>query len=556
MLLELHVKNFALIEDARISFTEGLNVLTGETGAGKSILIDALGSALGARCGNEVIGNAGESAFVELIFAVPEEMEALLGEMDIRPENGCVLLSRRILPNRSVFRINDELATAARVRAFTELLLDIHGQHEHQSLLKKSVHREILDSFGGEETLRLTKRVRTLYEEQQKAQRALSGFTMKEEDRLRELDFLEYEIAELESAGVSEKERESVAARFKEMSHFEKIRDALTEVLSAIAGDQGMEEQLEYAIRSLGSVRGYSEELSSYHDGFCQLEDELETLLSSVRSFAENAVFDPEEFRRLQDRLDEYHRLESKYGESALYSGAALEKRTSRREELLHYEERLQAAKASLAQALELLAADCRTLHAEREAAAPLLEEAVTAALTELSFLSVEFRAEIRELSTPGPDGADEVEFMVSLNPGQPLAPLIRVASGGELSRIMLAIKTVLADKDRIPTLIFDEIDSGISGRTAQAVGKKLAQIARYRQVILITHLAQIAAFATRHIGIEKEAQDAHTRTKVRVLSEEEALGEIARLMGGGLSTDALRDAAIELKKSSRQESL
>lgn len=549
MLINLHVKNFALIDEAEIDFQSGLNILTGETGAGKSILIDAVNSALGGRVGPEVIRSGADSAYVELVFSVSEnDRKQQLEELGVSTEYDCIVVSRRILPGRSVHKINDETVTSAKVRAVTELLLDIHGQHEHQSLLKSSKQRDILDSFGGSQALMLRELVREAYGETQRAQKRLSDFNIREEDRLRKLDFLRYEIEELESSGAYPGELSEKEEEFRRMNHFERIEGALRSVIGRLGeGEAGCADRIGRAQRELQTALQLDPGLADLAQELTAAEDILSCLCRELEDYLNASAFDEARFRELGSRLDQLRRLETKYGPLERLD----EYLEERRREMRHwenYEAELEEAEESFRLAQQRLEEACARLTQQRQEAAPRLEQAISHALLELNFLSVHFEIQLTPLDKPGDTGAEEVSFLISMNPGERPQPLNRVASGGELSRIMLAIKAILADKDEIPTVIFDEIDTGISGRTAQMVGRKLKAISTFRQVILITHLPQIAALADVHIGISKWTDGAKTYSGAHVLTEEESVEELARLLGGEQITETVRMNAREMK--------
>lgn len=554
MLLHYHVKNFALIEDAAVDFGPGLNVLTGETGAGKSIMIDALNAALGARTGGDMIRRGAQEALVELVFSIEDPaMAKALEEMDINCEEGTLLISRRISPSRSLYRINGEAATSAMVKQLTEWLVDIHGQHEHQSLLKPERQLSVLDEFAGDICLKAREETAAAYSAYQATLKAGEAFSVSGEDRQRRLDFLEYEMQEIEQASVKPGEKLALEARFKEMSAFEKIEGGLKKALEYLSeGRENASEFLLRAQRELGVLTRLAEPLEGIHQELLTAQDILSSAEHEIKAYLEASEFDELSFSQTEKRLDELHRLELKYGDLSDPSNNSLEIRQKEWEDLKDYENRkLQAEKKIRQSRMDLeIAAD--RLHALRLSAAPAWDEALIRQLQELHFLSLQVKTELESLSEPGPGGRDRAVFTLSLNPGEDRKPLQKVASGGELSRIMLAIKTILAEKDRIPTVIFDEIDSGISGQTAQAVGRKLKDISRYRQVILITHLPQIAAPADRHYGIEKQVEGERTLTRIRLLNEEESLGELARLLGGDLRSESVYETARELKQAGR----
>ena len=546
MLRNLHVKNFALIDDAAVEFKSGLNVLTGETGAGKSILIDALGSALGQRAGSEVIRRGAESAYTELVFSTDDIAAEKLAELELEPEDGQLIISRRILPGRNTYKINDETVTASRVRVVTECLLDIHGQHEHQSLLKTSKQLEILDSFAGNEASVLKSRCGEAYRAYKKAEEELASFTLSEEERLRRADFLDFEIGEIENAAIKPGEKDSLSDEFKRLSHGEKIERAVGSALAEISDNAS--DALNRASGQLSSVTGFDPSLMSLSEQLLTIEDLMDSLRREAEAYLQDNPYDEQRLNSVADRLDEIHRLENKYGDLSGRGEEILAKRREERRKLKEYEELRAEALKARETAFNALTEACSKLTSLRRSVIPPLTEAITAALQELNFLSVRFLIELKQTDMPSASGSDSVQFLISLNPGAEPEPLARVASGGELSRIMLAIKTILADQDDIPTVIFDEIDTGISGRTAQMVGRKLKEISRYRQVILITHLPQIAAMADAHFGIEKWTDNVRTYTGVRLLNEEESVRELARLLGGDQISESVLITARELK--------
>ena len=548
MLRHLHVKNFALIDDAAVDFGPGLNVLTGETGAGKSILIDALGAALGQRAGSEVIRRGAENAYVEMVFSAEDVSPERLAELETEPEEGMLIISRRIWPGRNIFRINDETVTAGRVRALTECLLDIHGQHEHQSLLKASKQLEIVDAFAGPEAESLKAQCAEAYHAWKKAEEKLSSFTLSEEERIRRLDFLQFEIAEIEGAAVKPGEKDRLGDEFKRLSHGEKIERAVGTALAELS--ETASDAVGRAARQLSSVAGYDEALKPLSEELAAVDDLVRSFSLDAEAYLRQNSFDAAYLAEIGNRLDEIHRLENKYGDLSNRGEEILAKRAKERQELISYEELHTEALKARETAFNALTEACSRLTSLRKNTVPLLESAVVRALNELNFLSVVFNVGLSETPEPTANGADRAEFLISLNPGSDPAPLARVASGGELSRIMLAIKTILADKGEIPSVIFDEIDSGISGITAQAVGRKLKEISRFRQVLLITHLPQIAALADEHFGIEKQTDGITTHTLIRRLNEEESVRELARLLGGDRISESVLKTAKELKSA------
>lgn len=545
MLLELHVKNLALIERADVEFGEGLNILTGETGAGKSIIIGSVSMALGGKASRDSIRHGADYAYIELVFSVKgEDRLRALRELDTEPtEDGLVIISRKITPSRSISRINDETVTAARLRQITGLLLDIHGQHEHQSLLYKSKHLEILDAYVKAQTQPAKKKMEEEYKNYCILKKRLSSFEMDHDARLREADFLRFEIQEIEEGNIKEGEEEELTARYRRFSHARRIAENLNEAYDSLQADA-----VTRALRSVEQVTEYDEALQSIRDQLYDAEAILSDAGREISAYISSMEFDEESWRQTEERLDQIHSLQNKYGASVLAIQASLEEKGKRLEELENYDAFREQTEKKLKISTDHLCRLCTDLSEIRKKASVELVKRIRSGLLDLNFLDVEFDMEFETLDHFTPDGWDEVQFLISTNPGQPMRPLKDVASGGELSRIMLAIKTVLADSDEIPTLIFDEIDTGISGRTAQKVSEKLSYIAGSHQVICITHLPQIAAMADIHFEILKSASEGSTATTIERLGREKSIRELARLLGGAQITEAVLKNAHEMK--------
>ena len=545
MLLALHVKNLALIERADVEFGEGLNILTGETGAGKSIIIGSVSMALGGKASRDSIRHGADYAYIELVFSVKgEDRLRALRELDTEPtEDGLVIISRKITPSRSISRINDETVTAARLRQITGLLLDIHGQHEHQSLLYKSKHLEILDAYVKAQTQPAKKKMEEEYKNYCILKKRLSSFEMDHDARLREADFLRFEIQEIEEGNIKEGEEEELTARYRRFSHARRIAENLNEAYDSLQADA-----VTRALRSVEQVTEYDEALQSIRDQLYDAEAILSDAGREISAYISSMEFDEESWRQTEERLDQIHSLQNKYGASVLAIQASLEEKRKRLEELQNYDAFREQTEKKLKISTDHLCRLCTDLSEIRKKASVELVKRIRSGLLDLNFLDVEFDMEFETLDHFTPDGWDEVQFLISTNPGQPMRPLKDVASGGELSRIMLAIKTVLADSDEIPTLIFDEIDTGISGRTAQKVSEKLSYIAGSHQVICITHLPQIAAMADIHFEILKSASEGSTATTIERLGREKSIRELARLLGGAQITEAVLKNAHEMK--------
>ena len=551
MLSELHVKNLALIEKADVEFQDGFNVLTGETGAGKSIIIGSVTIALGGKVPKDIIRKGAEYAYVELIFTVREpEKIRLLQELDVQPDqDGTVIISKKIMPSRSLSKINDETVTAGKLRDITGLLIDIHGQHEHQSLLYKSKHLAILDRYQEKKSHELKKNIGETYGEYLRLKDRLASFRLDEETRLREMDFIRFEIEEIENAGLREGEEEELSSRYRFFSHAKKIGESLTLAYSAVNSDV-----IGRALKEVESVASYDKGLSTILDQLFDADSILRDISHEITSYMDNMSFDEEEYRQTEERLDVIRSLQAKYGGSLDQIFINLEEKQRRLEELEDYDAVRNRTAEELQRVSDRLELLCAQLSEMRKQTAGELTEKIKEGLLDLNFIDVEFSMEFSRLDHYTANGYDEAEFVISTNPGEPLKPLGMVASGGELSRIMLAIKTVLADTDDIPTLIFDEIDTGISGRTAQKVSEKLVYIAGNHQVICITHLPQIAAMADCHYEIAKAVEEGRTTTSIRRLEQEEMVEELARLLGGVEITEAVRANAREMKKMAKKE--
>ncbi len=560
MLSHLHVKNFALIDEADVDFGSGLNILTGETGAGKSILIDAVNAALGQKVSGSVIRKGAEYAYIELMFSIDEaeKLEAVR-ELDIVPEeDGTIIVTRKIMAGKSMSRINDEAATLSKLRRLTSLLLDIHGQHEHQSLLSDKKHLEILDLYGKETIQPEKQKVEKLYQEYAALMKEYASFDMDEDVRLRKLDFIRFEIGEIEDAAIRQGEEEELEARYKVCASGAKIAAVLNEVKKEIGydGAQAAGEAVDRAIHSMAQITGLDPALDGIASQLTDLEAVLNDCNRAVSDYLDDLVIDEEELAGIRKRLDLIRSIESKYGNKWELIQEYLAEKYEQLKKLEHYEEQKKVVAEQLQKTEERIKKASGRLSALRKKASKSLCGRIAGGLSELNFENVELTMEFCPLKEYTKNGTDQVQFLISTNVGEEPKPLHMVASGGELSRIMLAVKTVLADDDDIPTLIFDEIDTGISGRTAQMVSEKLSYIGRNHQVLCITHLPQIASMADRHYLIEKSSRTGKTETRIHKLDTEESVTELARLLGGAQITEAVLENAREMKKLAEQTKL
>lgn len=550
MLLNIHVKNMALIDEADIDLTEGLNILTGETGAGKSIIIGSVNVALGLAGFKGFAREDAAFALAELVFSVDNEKQRkALEKLDLSLEDDQIIISRRLVNGRSVSKVNGETVPVSLVRQVSEILIDIHGQHEHQALLHQKNHLAILDAFAGEVLSGPAGEVRTLYREYDALDKKLKETDLSETARAKEMDFLAFEVGEIEDAAMKPGEDEVLEQAYRRQVNSQRIMEGVTEAETLTGSDfGGAAELVSRAYRSLSTASAYDEKLESITAELADIDNLLNDFHRELKDYQESISFDAESFQQTEDRLNLLNHLKAKYGGSIEKVLSYKKEKEERLEELAHYEAYRQRLKKELEQKKTELLKACGKVSEIRKQAAELLAGKITAVLQDLNFLDVQFSIDFQE-TAPGLEGFDEICFLISMNPGQPLQPLQKVASGGELSRVMLAIKTVLADKDAVGTMIFDEIDVGISGRTAQKVSEKMAVIARSRQVICITHLAQIASMADTHFCIEKKLVGQEAKTFIRRLSDEESIEELARILGGAEITKTVRQSAREMKE-------
>ena len=555
VLVNLHVKNLAIIDEVEVDFSDRLNVLTGETGAGKSIIIGSINLALGQKSPKDVIRKGADYALVELTFrADTERQRALVEEMGISMEDDEILISRKIMAGRSVNRINGESVTLAMIRRIADIMIDIHGQNEQQSLLHSAKHMEIVDRYAREELGDRITRMADGYREYQRLQQELSQHEVPEEERLREISFMKYELEEIEQASLMHGEEEQLAEQYRMLSNATEIASGLGEIYGMTGeGNATAAEQLGQSLRILHKLSEYSPQMEEFANQLSDIDSLLTDFNRDISDYMSDFETGGERFAEVEARLDLVRTIKAKYGAT---TAQVQEYAYKLQEKLMKYEEYEQYREAllkSLTQQETTLKSLADEITAIRQKVSHRLEKEIIKALKELNFLQVQFEIAVRPLDHLNSQGQDEVEFMLSTNPGMDLKPIGDAASGGELSRIMLAVKAVLAQHDEIPTLIFDEIDVGISGRTAQMVAEKMAYIGMTHQVICISHLAQIGAMADSHYLIEKTSRNEHTSTDIRLLDEKESVGELARILGGVEITDSVRESAAEMKQMAEQ---
>lgn len=550
MLVHLHVKNLALIEEAEVEFGPGLNILTGETGAGKSILLGSMQLILGGKTSRNMIRENADYALVELLFQLenPRVLKKL-EDLDLYPEEGQILLSRKIMDGRSISKINGETCTVGQMKAAAACLLDIHGQHEHQSLLYRDKQLEILDSYGRAQIFPQKTLVEEAYRQYRKSLEELNSLDIDEEQRNREMAFLEFEVTEIENAALMLGEDEELERQYKKLSNARKIMEVLQTVHTITGYENGAGDMTGTALREMAKVTQYDEELESLSQTLNEADSLLNDFHRELSSYLDDLVFDEETFYQVERRLDLINNLKAKYGQEISGILSYRDKQIEKLEKLRKYEEYFQAAKEKVQKAEEKLEEASYELSKIRQEYKEQLEKKVVQGLKDLNFLDVDFAIRFDRRKNYTPNGFDDVEYEISTNPGEMRKPLGQIVSGGELSRIMLALKAILADRDEIETLIFDEIDTGISGRTAQKVSEKMAVIGKHHQVLCITHLPQIAAMADTHFEIEKHVKGSETTTQIHPLNEEDSVKELARLLGGAEITATVLENAKEMKE-------
>ena len=550
MLQNLHVKNLALIDESEVELHYGMNVLTGETGAGKSIIIGSINLALGEKISREMLRDNDKPALVELLFVVDrQETKEKLRELDVELTDDTVLLSRKISAGRAVGRVNGETVSVSRMKEIAGLLIDIHGQNEHQSLSNKKKHLEMIDAYGKKELTPSKDNVRKLYHTYSRLKEEWDGANLDTGQRQREASLLEYEVQEITEANLKVGEDEDLEEDFKRFSNGKKILEAVNHAYEITGGEmESASSAIGRAVRELSMVSSYDKTVESLESQLLEIDSLLSDFNRDLSGYLDENDFDEATFYEMEKRLDVINHLKSKYGETIEEILGALDEKSARLEQLQDYDAYLDKLKQQLSKGTEELRQASKELSDARKKVAEQFTKEVKQALGDLNFLHVEFEMPFEETPDFTPNGMDDAQFMISTNPGEPIKPLVKVASGGEMSRIMLAIKTVMAESDDIECLIFDEIDAGISGRTAQMVSEKMNVLSRNHQIIVITHLPQIAAMADSHYLIEKSVNQEVTTSHISPLEEEDAVKELARMLGGVEITDAVLENAKEMK--------
>jgi len=557
MLQNLYVKNLALIDEIEVGFQPGLNILTGETGAGKSIILGSVNLALGGRYNADMLRTGAPYGLVELTFLIENNtLLKQLEKLDIYPENGLLTLSRRLMDGRSVSKINGETVTKNVLQEVAGLLIDIHGQHEHQTLLSKKNHLALLDIYARDTVRRLKEETAVCYKKYRKCKRNLEESDMDEAERKKEISFLEFEIGEIEDASLQPNEDEELEERYCHMTNGRKLSESTAEAYQYTSGDSGgnASDLLSRSIHALSHVEKFDERGGELYRQLLEIDSLLNDFNRELSEYEKSLEYPEEELYQAENRLNEINHLKVKYGNSVGEIFTYLAEKQQRLAELQNYETYLGELKQELVRSEADLQAVSEKLTKAREKAAAQFVKEICQGLKELNFLDVRFEMRFATLEKYSANGVDEAEFYISTNPGEPIKPLGSIASGGELSRVMLAVKTVLADEEETPTLIFDEIDAGISGITAAKVAQKMRIIGKKCQVICITHLPQIAAMADVHYLIEKSTDKKKTKTDIICLDEDASINELARILGGEKITGNILVSAREMKELAKSD--
>lgn len=549
MLLELNVKDVALIREARAEFGPGLNVLTGETGTGKSVVVDSALLALGGRIKGNIIREGVNEALIEMIFDVEddEHRERLKSLGVAVDEDGLVIISRKISRGRNITRVNDETVTSSKLFKLGSVLIDIYGQQEFHTLMDTQKHLDILDEYLGESISDELTKVKSDWTAFKAASEALSAFNLDESARKKEMDMLFFQLGEIDAANIGEEEEEELSQSFRRLNNAKTILEDL-----AMAYGELEKAGIDKALGALEHALNYDESLKTIYDGTMDTQAVMQETMGSINEYVSRMEVDERKLSETEKRLDIIRSMKLKYGKTVDDINNFRDKAKIRLKELETYEEDKRKAAKTLTICSGELRKSCEALSVKRHEGAANLSASVTAELVDLGFNKARLSMEFKQ-KEPGPRGSDEAWFTASLNPGEPMKAINEVASGGELSRIMLALKTILARTDKIPTLIFDEIDTGISGRTAQKVAEKMDRIAINHQVICVTHLPQIAAMADNHFVISKEESEGRNVTLIKKLDEKGSIEELSRLLGGALVTDTVIKNAAEMRELAKK---
>ncbi len=549
MLTELQIKNVAIIDSVNIEFGNGFNVLTGETGAGKSILIDSINMALGGRTSRDLVRTGAEYAYAQAVFEISPKIRKKLEELDIEAEEDTLILSRKITSEgKSTCKINGITSPLAVVREIGELLLTIHGQQDNHSLLKSSAHREFVDNYA--KNTDLLYNYKSHYDKYTDLCSQYESLNNTEFDKERRLDLLRYSFEEIENAELKKGEEEELEQRREFLTNIESIMSNVSEAYNSLYGDEmssSAYDMIENASRCLESASEYDEDLGRYYETISSALADIDDVTRDLKSYIDSVDYEAGELDMVEERLALISNLKRKYNCADIAEIIAYaEKCKAEIESIENLDNNLVELEQKISEEKTKMTASAKNLTNSRIKAGEILSKAIMQELSELDMSKVKFAVNITECEY-NKNGCDDIEFLISTNPGETLKPLSKIASGGEMSRIMLAIKSVLSENDIVDTMIFDEIDTGVSGRAAQKISEKICKISRTKQVLCITHLAQIASMADRQYLIEKSSSEEHTSTNVRLLSKDERKKELSRIIGGVSVTETTLKAANEM---------
>ncbi|TJX16272.1 DNA repair protein RecN [Tissierella creatinini] len=557
MLKELSIKNFAIIDDLKIEFTKGLNLLTGETGSGKSIIIEALGIVLGGRGNKDLIRTGSEKTIIEALFFIDEGLKGILSEMDIEEEDFLIITKEISRSSPSLSRINGRPVTINVLSSITAKLVDIFGQHEHQSLLNIANHQILIDSFGDKDHKMLLNKISETYGLYSEEKNMLNNMNTSSYEREREMDLLKFQIDEINEAHLTDADDNDIENEFNKFSNIKDIIASLGEIVEILSISDyeasSILQMLDRVIHLLNTIIGFDKNLDQYLTRLSDARFELHDMTNELSNYLEKLDLNEERLVFLEERLNLVNKLKKKYGSNVESIHEYRDKIKEQYEKLINYEKEIERINKKIENLELIIHEDSKVLSKKRKIIAESLEERLSQELKELNMNNVVFRVRFEEKKECSFNGIDNIEFLISTNPGEELKPLSRIVSGGEMSRIMLAFKSIIADNDRMPTLIFDEIDTGISGRTAQIVGEKISKISKSHQVISISHLPQIAALADSHYVISKNINNKKAITKIERLSDEERVVEMARLLGGVDVTETTLKHAKEMIEMSKR---
>ena len=554
MLNQLSVRNVAVIDKLDINLHDGVSVLTGETGAGKSIIIDSINMILGDRANKELVRYGTDKAVVQAVFDAPKSVINILEENDIYVEDETVIITRQVTKEgKSVARINGMVVTLNILREISDRLINIHGQHDNQALLTPIRHITFLDAYADNEEY--INRYKDILSKKREIEKKISSLEMDEQEKMQRIDLLEYQVKEIKKASLEKDEEDDLREQRDIYTNAEQITKSVNEAyMNLYEGDeiQSAYDGISIAVNEISQISDLNPQLKSIYDTLNEIMYSLEDTAHEIKEFGETVEFDEQTLNEIEERLDLISRLKRKYGNSIEEILEYLKEAESELNDIKLSDERTNELKEELKNITKELKEKGNVLTQRRENAAKVLEENIEKSLHELNMEKSKFKVSIENDGTFYDNGMDKVEFLISTNPGEPLKPLVKIASGGELSRVMLAIKSILADSDGVDTMIFDEIDTGVSGKAAMSIAKKLAVIAKNKQVICITHLPQLTAMADNHYLIQKNTDGEMASTTLKELDEEGRELELARIIDGGEVTELALSHAKQMLENAK----